>query len=257
MIWRCPRGLVVRAGDEYFVIASDGTLFDTFEPLRFDEDEVAYVVDYEVRDTELIEGTTAGDADRTVTSVLERGLEPDVTRATRRRLRDLQPHLPFLAAVLDDLDQRRVVSPDEDPAIFALLADAERFLVEPPAEPGGEPLSDDMREEFHRVWELLDGSDRICDELCDELLGAMDTLAWKNPSTPALLAFFRASLLVLEQPEPPAIDETWVPVTSSLARRVAMLVDRLDQQGVREAADAMETCAALLGYRDGFPVHRA
>lgn len=231
-LWRSRRGIVMRVGVRFYVLDDDLRVLEVHEPQELIVEQRTTFVVPSVEGSELVVRTSIGErwSESAVTTVVESGLRED----TSELVRALEATLPFMTPIADVTYE---VSPESPPK--------EAPVVEAPVQ----KLDPDVE----RALRLL--QENRNDSLCNSMVSAMHALA-EGGSAFALTAFARASLLFLRERDVPKIDETWTPIESPLAHKVALLVDRLDERDARDAADAMETCAALLGYRDGFPVLR-
>ena len=246
-LWSSRRGTVVRAGEQYYVLDHERRLLEVHAPDQFAEAGRTYFVDHYVKGGELVRRTAIDQRWGEWSEKLVIELDLHEVIATDGSLGF--SHSP--ARPTEDSFTRTDVRPDEPDLVWRMReAEGELASPEEPARPPVQPLPPEVK----RAMECLRENDD--NALCKAMLWALRALS-NEGSTYAMTALARASLLYLKESDVPAIDETWEPVQSPLAWRIAKLVDDLDARNAREAADAMETCAALLGYRDGFPVLRS
>lgn len=246
-LWSSQRGMVVRVSEQYYVLDHARRLLEVHAPDQFTEAGRTYFVDHYVKNNELVRRTAIdqrwGEWSEKV--VLEVDLHEVIAS---------DGPLGFAGSPAKAFEHSFTwtdVRPDE-PDLDRRMREAEVELATPHPVPPSAPVPV-LSREVKRAMECLRENDD--NALCKAMLQALRALSEEGAAY-AMTALARASLLYLKESDVPTIDETWEPVQSPLARRIARLVDDLDARNAREAADAMETCAALLGYRDGFPVLR-
>lgn len=230
MIWRSRHRWVFRAGDIYWVLDHVGAVIARHEPSRFKKLGEKYFVDHYVSGDALVERTARGArwARWPETSVLERGLRLDWSETSREFLETLIPRIPEARSVLARIDDAAAKT---ELGLREVLAGLEHG------------------DDFRRAHEALLDHARTADDLYTRMLRTMVALGHANPSAASLTAFARACLVLCKDEEPPVIDEASERVTSPLAEPVAELAELLDAGEYGEAADAMHTCALLLGHR--------
>ncbi len=210
--------------DGFFaVIDQVGAVRERFDSGDVHEDGVTRFRHYVVEHRELLEMTYSDWARWTQRTVMG-GLFVDRTEETRRFLEAID--LPIV---------RRAM---------------ERQFARVPA--GGVlRVVHDHGELFRRAQDVLTWTEmKSTGPLRDALARGLLEIGRANPGGPAVMAYVRACLLACgERDALPEIDETWVPVSSPLAEQVAELATMLDDGDQGDAADAMHTCAVLLGYR--------
>lgn len=247
-LWRSRRGMVVCVGEHYYLLDHERRLLEVHAPTQFAEAGRTYFVDHSVSGGELVRRT----------SIDQRWGEWSEKVALELDLHEVivDGPLDFVGSparpTAHSFTRTDLRLPDE-PDLVQRMREAEVELAgspQPTPPSGPVPLSPEVKRAMACLRENDDNA------LCKAMLHALRALS-EEGSTYAMTALARASLLFLKESDVPAIDETWAPVQSPLAPRIAKLVDDLDARNAREAADAMETCAALLGYRDGFPVLRS
>ena len=246
-VWRSRRGSVVRVSEQFYVLDHERRLIEVHAPDQFIEGGRTYFVDHYVKYNELIRRTSVDQrwGEWYEKLAVEHDLHEELAEGAL-------PFVPSSPLAYEQGYKRWARLHEDEPARFKHLREAEEELAGPPAPaPVKAPILRITPEVERAMQCLLE----MRDALCSRMLGAMRALA-EEGSTFAMTALARASLLYLKESNVPAIDETWAPIQSPLAFRIAKLVDELDERNARDAADAMETCAALLGYRDGFPVLR-
>ncbi len=247
-LWSSRRGSVVRVNDQYYVLDHERRLLEIHAPDQFIEAGRTYFVDYYVKRGELV----------CRTAIDQRWGEPAEKLAVELDLHEvIAPDGPLgfvgSPARHSEHSYTRTGAMPEVPSLYWKLREAEVELANPPKPARPSTPVQQLSPEVNRAMQCL--TENRSHALCSSMLHAMRALS-EEGSTYAMTALARASLLYLKESDVPAIDETWQPVQSPLARQIAKLVDDLDARDARDAADAMETCAALLGYRDGFPVVR-
>lgn len=247
-LWCSRRGTVVRANEQYFVLDQERRLLEVHAPDQFIEAGRTYFVEHYVKDGELVRRTGVDQRWGEWCEEVAVELELNEVIAQDEPLGFVgSPARPF------EHSYTRTDAMPEVPNLYWRMRAAEVELANPPKPPPPSTLVQPLSPEVNRAMQCL--RDNQDNALCKQMLHALRALS-EEGSSYAMTALARASLLYLKESDVPAIDETWQPVQSPLAHQIAKLVDDLDARNARDAADAMETCAALLGYRDGFPVLR-
>ena len=208
--------LVGRSDRRFVVIDQVGAIRRRYDSGVTEQNGEKWYRTYSVELRKLIESTRHGDT-REVNPVMG-GLFLDRSEETRRFLAALD--LPFVSEALE-----------------------RQFVVER----YGGPL--ELGELVRRAQDALTRTNRK-GRLRDALARGLLQIGRADPGEAALTAYARACLLACgERDELPEIDERWVPVASPIAEQVAELATMLDDGDQGDAADAMHTCAVLLGYR--------